>query len=225
MYDLNENTFYIISKGQVHNFLYAKDLEGTLIRFKEVVLPSVRSQREGYYHNLLFDVSRHDEIAVQTLDVPFVEMLLARMEHEIETPVFKKQDLSLIQHLLFPILILIDRYAPQKTKIEDYRQDRYTQFITVLESDFIKHHDLAYYAQSIGLSNRRLSEICIAKTGKSAKKIIKERLVTEAKRLIRYTSLPQKEIVDRLGFKDVGYFCRFFKKSVDMTPTEYKNSK
>ena len=30
-YDLNNDSFYIISKGQIHNFLYAKNLEGNLL--------------------------------------------------------------------------------------------------------------------------------------------------------------------------------------------------
>jgi len=36
-YNLNENTIYIISKGQVHNFLYAKDIKGILIRFGKII--------------------------------------------------------------------------------------------------------------------------------------------------------------------------------------------
>ena len=75
----------------------------------------------------------------------------------------------------------------------------------------------------MGLSIRKLTEICQAKSGKSAKKLITERILTGAKRLMKYTSLPLKEIADILGYKDFGYLCRYFKKASGMTPSEYKN--
>ncbi|MCD8262065.1 MAG: helix-turn-helix domain-containing protein [Bacteroides sp.] len=47
-------------------------------------------------------------------------------------------------------------------------------------------------------------------TGKSAKKVIQERILTEAKRLLRYTDLPVAEIVEKLSYDNDSYFIRFF---------------
>jgi len=74
----------------------------------------------------------------------------------------------------------------------------------------------------MGLPPRKLTEICQSKSGKTAKKIINERVLTGAKRLMKYTTLPLKEIAHSLGYKDLGYFCRYFKKATGLTPTEYK---
>ena len=221
-YNLKGNTFYIISKGKVHNFLVAKDLEGTLIRFQDNILPAVQSLNEGYYHNLLFAISQQDAVAIQPPDSPLIELLLVRMQSEYDVQSGKLLDLSLIQHLLYPLLILLHRYVAETPNLRDFQQNQYSEFINLLERSFKQYHGLDFYAQELGVSKRKLSAICQQKTGKTAKKIINERVLTEAKRLMKYTALPLKEIADRLGFKDLGYFCRYFKKRAGVRPSEYK---
>jgi len=221
-YHLNANTFYIISKGQVHNFLVAKELEGTLIRFKDSILPAVQSLNEGYYHNLLFALSQQNSIAIKSEDTPLIEVLLSRMQKEYDLQSGKVLDLSLIQHLLYPLLILLNRYVEETQNFRDLEQNQYGQFINLLERSFKQYHGLDFYARELGVSKRRLSQICQQKAGKTTKKVINERVLTESKRLMKYTSLPLKEIANRLGFKDLGYFCRYFKRETGITPSGYK---
>lgn len=224
-YTLTSNTFYIISKGQVHNFLIAKNLEGILIRFQDNILPTVQSSKEGFYYNLLFELRNHNQLNILPNDIALIDVLMNRMLIEYESQDSRTIDLSLIQHLFYPIIILLNRYVEGDLDRQDYLQDRFAQFINLLEQSFKQHHHLSFYADELGLSTRKLTEICQNKTGKTAKKIINERVLTGAKRLMKYTSLPLKEIANSLGYKDMGYFCRYFKKVTGMTPTEYKNGK
>jgi AraC-like DNA-binding protein len=46
----------------------------------------------------------------------------------------------------------------------------------------------------------------------------------EAKRMLRYSDRPVKEIAYELGFEDVQAFSRFFKKLENMSPSDFKNS-
>lgn len=228
-YSILPNTLYVISKGQVHQFLYAKDIEGILLRFQDSILPNVQSSEEGFYYNLLFGLRHHNAANLKESDIDFVESLLNRIldEYKEQTSLISRShvlDLSLIQHLLYPIIILLNRDAQAGVDQRDYEYDRFTEFSNHLELSFKKNHDVAFYASLMGLPSRKLTKICIRKTGKSGKKIIHDRIQTEAKRLLKYTSLPLKEIADQLGYKDLGYFCRAFKKAQNMTPTEYKTS-
>lgn len=222
-YNLTPDTFYVVSKGQVHNFLYASNLEGILIRFHDSILPAVQSSKEGFYYNLIFALRNNNELPIKKADSPLIALLLTRMLEEYQAQSTKVIDLSLIQHLFYPIVILLNQYVSAKLDGQDYQQDRFTQFINLLEKSFKQHHDISFYAEEMGLSSRKLTEICQLKAGKTAKKIINERVVTGAKRLMKYTTLPLKEIAHSLGYKDLGYFCRYFKKATGMTPTEYKN--
>jgi AraC-like DNA-binding protein len=46
----------------------------------------------------------------------------------------------------------------------------------------------------------------------------------EAKRQLCYTSQSIKEIAYDLGFEDSAYFSRFFKKSTQVSPIDYRNA-
>jgi AraC-like DNA-binding protein len=58
----------------------------------------------------------------------------------------------------------------------------------------------------------------------SPSKIIKTRVVTEAKRLLIYTDKSIKEISVILGYEDPFYFSRIFAKEAGISPSEYKKA-
>ena len=66
--------------------------------------------------------------------------------------------------------------------------------------------------------NRVVNEIY----GKSVSDFINERVVLEAKRIIRLSPKSIKEISFELGFEDPSYFARFFRKHVGLTPVQYR---
>ncbi|MBO5923051.1 MAG: helix-turn-helix transcriptional regulator [Lentisphaeria bacterium] len=45
----------------------------------------------------------------------------------------------------------------------------------------------------------------------------------EAKRILKETSFPLAEIANQLGFCDVGYFCRFFRRHTGITPRKFRD--
>jgi len=61
--------------------------------------------------------------------------------------------------------------------------------------------------------------------GKSTKKYIQNRRIEEAKRLLRYTSLPIADIAEKLNFDTSSYFVRAFAKAEGVTPLRYRENK
>ena len=57
---------------------------------------------------------------------------------------------------------------------------------------------------------------------KSASDWIGDYVTLEAKNMLRYSSLPVKEIVSRLNFPDASTFHKFFKARTGLTPVEYR---
>lgn len=222
-YQLKPHTFYIISKGQVHQFLFAKEIDGFLIRFHDTILPAVSSEKEGYYYNILHQISQHHELVVKEEDKPLIQLLLIRIQKEYQQQTTKVLDLSLIQHLLYPLLILMHRHSNSQVENQNFQQTQFIQFQNLLEEYYKQYHLLDFYAQTIGLTKRQLSNICKEKVGKTAKQLISDRISTEAKRLLKYTSLSLKEIAYQLGFQGLPYFCRWFKKREGLTPMGYKH--
>lgn len=58
--------------------------------------------------------------------------------------------------------------------------------------------------------------------GKSAQSVYNEILLQEAKVLLLQTSQDISEIAFSLGFNDLSYFGKFFKKHAHQTPLEYR---
>jgi len=70
---------------------------------------------------------------------------------------------------------------------------------------------------------RQLSEIGKRFLGRTAKRMIEERLVLEAKRLLRFTDRPVKRVAYDLGYDDPSHFSKVFKRLTDQAPQDFKN--
>ncbi|RFM27437.1 helix-turn-helix domain-containing protein [Deminuibacter soli] len=81
-------------------------------------------------------------------------------------------------------------------------------------TDFSRH--LAVHVNHL---NRALKEV----TGKTTSELIADRLVQEAKALLKYTDWNIGEISYCLGFEDTSHFHNFFKKRTQQTPRHFRN--
>ena len=67
--------------------------------------------------------------------------------------------------------------------------------------------------------NRALREI----SGKTTTKLIAERIVQEARSLLRHTTWNIGEVAWCLGFEERSHFINFFKKNTDVSPGAFRN--
>jgi len=81
---------------------------------------------------------------------------------------------------------------------------------------------VGYMASQLHISSRYLSDVLKEETGKTALELIHISLITEAKNLLRTADQSVGEIAYSLGFENLPYFSRLFKKEVGITPKAYK---
>lgn len=93
-----------------------------------------------------------------------------------------------------------------------------------VEKNFRQIHTVAEYSQRLGISPKQLNELCRNYTSHTALEFIHARLVVEAKRLVKYSNKPIKQIAYDLHFTDAAHFTNFFKQKTGMTPVEFKGS-
>ena len=85
---------------------------------------------------------------------------------------------------------------------------------------------VSQYADLLNLSSYQLNSITKTTIGKAASVLINEQIILEAKRYLLATPNQVKDIADHLGFEDISYFIRFFKKHTGYSPEAFrKNSK
>jgi AraC-like DNA-binding protein/mannose-6-phosphate isomerase-like protein (cupin superfamily) len=93
-----------------------------------------------------------------------------------------------------------------------------------VERSYKSIHTVADYSQRLGVSPKQLNEICRNYTGRTALEFIHARLTVEAKRLLKFSNKPIKQIAYELNFTDAAHFTNFFKQKTGFTPVEFKNS-
>ncbi|KJH80480.1 4-hydroxyphenylacetate catabolism regulatory protein HpaA [Pseudomonas sp. KSR10] len=98
----------------------------------------------------------------------------------------------------------------------------YQRFNELIEAHYQAHWSLSQYAEALGATEARLNDVCRRIADLPSKRLVHDRLMQEAKRLLLFTGHSVNEICYELGFKDPAYFSRFFSRNADVTPGEYR---
>jgi len=105
---------------------------------------------------------------------------------------------------------------------DDHRAAVFARFRTLVEDHYIEHWPVSRYAQALATSESRLDRICRAAAGCSAFEVVQNRVLLEARRRLVHVAAPVSALAYELGFEDPAYFCRFFKRHVGRTPTQWR---
>lgn len=96
------------------------------------------------------------------------------------------------------------------------------QFKEEVDLHYKKEHSTSFYANQLRITPDYLNRKIKAKIGKTAKEYIQTRIITEAKRLLYFTDLTNKQIAYELGFNEPANFSAFFKKNTNYAPSNFK---
>jgi AraC-like DNA-binding protein len=105
-----------------------------------------------------------------------------------------------------------------------YSHDKLQEFFDILESNVRSEKLVSYYADALNLSQFQLNSITRTLLGKSAATLIDDYIVLESKRNLLATSRQVSEIAYDLGYEDVSYFIRFFRKRTGYTPEAFRKN-
>nr|WP_047581233.1 helix-turn-helix domain-containing protein [Methylobacterium sp. ZNC0032] len=106
--------------------------------------------------------------------------------------------------------------------VKDPRAGLVRRFVERVEARFQHHDSLDDHAREMGVSVPHLSRSCRELLGRSAARVIQDRLMIEARRDLVYTAMSISQISFRLGFSDPAYFSRFFAKRAGVSPSDYR---
>jgi AraC family transcriptional regulator, transcriptional activator of pobA len=95
----------------------------------------------------------------------------------------------------------------------------------LVDEFFRSEHQLGFYAEKLGMTVDRLNDHVRRATGITAGHLIRQRVLTEAKRQLVFTTQPIQEIAEELSFSDPSHFARFFRKHTRTTPHEFREQR
>ena len=95
----------------------------------------------------------------------------------------------------------------------------------LIDENFRKERLIGFYAEKLAMTADRLNDHVKRATGVTAGHLIRQRILTEAKRQLVFTSQPIHEIAYDLAFSDPSHFTRFFRKQTGATPQAFREGR
>ena len=183
-----------------------------------------------------YEVSCNGIIFFGTQDIPVItlpegEQKKFDMLHQVFQDEFQTRDNiqgEMLQMLLKRLIIKCTRLTKEQRIVKelDNRQvDTIRQFNLLVDMHYKEKKQVSEYAEMLYKSPKTLANLFATYNQKSPLRIIHERIVLEAKRLLYFTDKSSKEISWDLGFEDLAHFSKLFKKVTGETPTDYKQKK
>lgn len=130
--------------------------------------------------------------------------------------------LILLAQAVFTLLLRnaqLDDHAVSSVRGELKLFQHFTQLI---DQHYPLHWAVPDYASKLHLTESRLNDICRRFANRSPKRLIFDRQLREAKRLLLFSDNAVNEIAWQLGFKDPAYFARFFHRLVGCSPSTFR---
>ncbi|MBQ7631736.1 MAG: AraC family transcriptional regulator [Paludibacteraceae bacterium] len=105
------------------------------------------------------------------------------------------------------------------------RSDYIFRRFTLLLHEHSNQREVQWFAEKLEITPKYLSEICRARSGRSASEWIVEITVAHIKHYLKNTTLPIHEIAALMNFPNASFFCQYTKKHTGMTPNQVRREK
>lgn len=208
------NTCVFIPPGTMHGFEVGTQVFGTAVFFgrdSDLTLPDrthllrIRENSAQVELNLILDAIGREQVS----DKP---------AHDRAT-----------QHHLGLLSVWLERQIrnapPEAPPHPESARRLAAQFTQILERDFREGLGVADFAAALGITPTHLTRVCRLTTGRTAKDIVADRVIFEARRLLLDTKLPVSEVAKSLGFTSAAYFTRAFLHHTGTTPTDFRRAR
>lgn len=217
---LERNQLFIMKPGQVHGWKIQPDVQGFVLEFTPESLN--RDSKHGLdLVSPLFSLP--DMIRFKSSkEVEKIETLFALMSEECRERKMNYQ--SSLQGFLMPLLVEILRAGGVEKSATRSIENFTERFQELVENHYHEEHAVDFYGRMLGLSAKALTMRVSRSLGRSARSVIQERILLEAKRLLIYSDLSVAEVGAEVGYSDPNYFVRFFKEQVGKTPLRFREA-
>jgi AraC family transcriptional activator of pobA len=218
----------IVQPNAVHGFRFRPEAtDGWIVSFSEDVANSIGEQSADALARLralaaepVVMLESDDEIRRLSglCDDLYHERFLAREGHRLAT-----------RALLALIAIEAARLAASRARTGSVTlapADPTVQALRELvEDQFRSERQIGFYADRLNMTADRLNDLVKRATGVTAGHLIRQRVLTEAKRELVFTNRAIHDIAYDLGFSDPSHFARFFRKQTGMTPQDFRQGR
>ena len=222
--EIENSGLFFLSPGQIFKAENENISKSYRISFDKEFYCVETHAKEIACNGILFnDVHKARFINIEESDVSIFTEQFETIIKEVNDNSDAQKDLieAHLRILLIQALRRVDK-SGSVSKEKASNDSVVAEFISLVDREYKKIHAVEDYASLLFISPKTLSKKLKQLNYKSPLKVIRDRIILQAKRELRYTKKTIKEIAFELGFEDPAYFTRLFKKAEDRTPLQYR---
>ncbi len=188
---------------------------------------------ESLQHSPLFKPGGEPVYLLDQSQANYIQSIFSRMRQEVDTEYLYKYDVirsqvNLIIHEAIKMQPAVAYFTPNNAAARISNL-----FLTLLEKQFpvdVPRFPLALkragdYADKLAVHVNHLNAAVQEVTGRSTTSHINDKIVSEARSLLKHTDWSVAEIAYGLGFEYASYFNNFIKKHTGFTPLQIRKEK
>ena len=196
-YQIVPNRIFAVHPKQIHNWNYSIDCKGYFLMVEEYLAQQLKLEFNAPY------------VDVRDSDTDFIREIFTRMTGSENQETAISYLFSILNH-------------PTGNNCHDDDNSIIIEYKRMVAEDHKLNNTIEQYAERLNVSPDILNDTCKRKTGLTAKQLQLDIKITEAKRLLLYSTLNISEIAFSIGFEDSSYFSRIFKKKTGFAPNSFQ---
>jgi AraC family transcriptional regulator, transcriptional activator of pobA len=227
-YNVGTGTICLIAPFQKHSFENLDNVQGLILFFCQdfyveefsyirlLDVFSCTSQVHGKNCNPCFDLAEKEK--------GYFTELIRLIGSEYECCISSIHSVIIIRSLLNIMLLrLLEIYDAKSGRSNNGSSVLIHELSLLIDSSFIKEHNIGFYTMAFNISEKQLNVVCNSYFSYGLKKILMDRLMQEARKLLLSTDLSVSEISYKLNYDDNSYFNKIFKKETGLTPKKFRD--
>lgn len=230
-YDYEEGTLLFLAPGQVYGLedtgVKQKAQGHALIFHTDLIHGTSLGKQISDYSFFSYEVNEALHLSARERTV--INDCFDNISYELEHPVDSHSKTLIVSYIELFLNYCKRFYERQFITRGHVNKDILARFEKVLNVYYASQQPLEsglpsvrYCAENLFLSPNYLGDLLKKETGKSAQEHIKLKMIEVAKERIFNSDKSIGEIAYELGFKHPQHFTRMFKKSVGVSPSEYR---
>jgi AraC family transcriptional regulator, transcriptional activator of pobA len=227
-FPVRPQTICIVGPNQMHSFEGLEDVEGTIFFFCQDYYVEefsiIRLLNLYSYTSQTGTGVCNPCVALNDMEFHPINSVIESIKNEYELYTPTNNSAVIIRSQLNILLLKLTGFYEVKSGISNKNDSILIHSLSQLvESYFIKEQQLGFYTSAFNISESQLNDICQKHFNCGLKKILQNRLMQEARKLLLSSELSVSEIAYKLNFEDNSYFNKVFKNKTGITPKRFRD--
>lgn len=220
-YRFGPDSLIFINKHQVHAFDFSQPLQGRLMMFTDDFIYQVQANTRTPLFSPLYLTSQWQPVFTPATDI---QERCKALINEVALELADSHCQEIVIMLLFSALLMI--VMREKTGVADVKNQKqlatFNRFAGLLEARFTQTRDANNYADWLNITYKTLNQLCKQVSQQTAKQVIDNYTILEAKRRLTIHDQPGQQLAYELGFDEPTNFVKYFKKHTQLTPSQFR---